>query len=129
VTGQKPILCPSGLCNEGSILLGIVQQDGHVGFIKQKIMLDKEFVQSARKGRSPEKRFRFAEQCRESACTQWRDNKCGVIDQVISMLAPKQVPDELPQCGIRPECRWFKQEGGRACAVCPEVITDSLSEK
>jgi len=128
VTSEKPILCPSGLCEEGSILIGIVQRSGRIGFIKEKIIVDEEFVRIAHKGRSPEKRFRFAEQCREGACAQWSDGRCGVIDEVITMLAPTRVPDELPPCSIRPECRWFRQRGGRACAVCPEVITNSLLE-
>jgi hypothetical protein len=117
-------LCPSGRCQDGSILLGIVQQDGRVSIANEKIVVDKEFVQIARRGRSPEKRFRFAEACVNTGCKQWSDGRCGVIDKVIEILMPKDDPVELPECAIRSECRWYKQCGGKACTVCPEVVTD-----
>jgi hypothetical protein len=123
------VLCPSALCEEGSILIGIVQSDGHVGFISEKIIVDKDFIDTAKKGRSPEKRFRFSEECKESACKQWAHDRCGVIDKVISLMGPKQVPNELPQCSIRSHCRWYRQCGGRACAVCPDIITDSTADE
>ncbi|MCQ8774313.1 hypothetical protein [Streptomyces telluris] len=27
-----------------------------------------------------------------------------------------------PRCGIRAACRWFAQDGPRACGVCPLVV-------
>jgi hypothetical protein len=31
---------------------------------------------------------------------------------------------DLPDCPIRPDCRWFLQRGGRSCAVCEVLVTD-----
>jgi hypothetical protein len=34
----------------------------------------------------------------------------------------------LPECSIRPQCRWHLQSGDAACRACPEVVTDRSSE-
>ena len=121
-------LCPSYKCKDGSILLGVVMRDGRVAFSADRIIVNKEFVDIAREGRSPEKRFRFGGQCVQSGCKQWTGNRCGVIDSVIEEEKERLVYSNLPECSIRPECRWFDQRGAEACAICPEVITDLLEE-
>jgi hypothetical protein len=105
------------------MLLGIVQSDGRVCLTDQKITIDKQFVQIANRGRTPEKRFRFAGRCIEGGCKQWKEERCGVIDSIMEIISPTE-PLVLPDCPIRSECRWYKQWKGRACSVCPDVITD-----
>jgi hypothetical protein len=61
----------------------------------------------------------------ESACSQWTGSRCGVIDRVIDLVGAETDQADLPDCSIRPECRWWKQSGPDACAVCPEVVTDT----
>lgn len=124
MVNKDHILCPSAQCEEGSILLGIVKKDGHVSFASEKIFIDKEFVQIAHLGRSPEKRFRFANVCMKNACKHWTGNQCEVIDKIMEIVLAKEEPSDLPKCSIRNECRWYKQYSGKACAVCPIVITD-----
>jgi hypothetical protein len=122
-------LCPSYTCQEGSILLGIVMRDGRVAYSSDRIIVNEEFVQIARAGRAPEKRFRFGGQCVQNGCKQWAGNRCGVIDSVIeTATGDYSDASSLPECSIRPECRWFHQSGAEACAVCPEVITDLREE-
>jgi hypothetical protein len=70
MSSNKHIFCPSAKCQEGSVLLGIVQKDGKLSFISQKMVVDKDFVQIAKKGRSPEKRFRFNNKCAKTSCKQ-----------------------------------------------------------
>lgn len=123
---DSPILCPSAMCEPGNHLLGIVGRDGKVAFLRQSIVIDEAFVSSAHQGRAPEKRFRFTTPCLESGCKQWKDGRCSIADEVILVLEtdhPNQT--NLPACGIRRNCRWYKQSGVSACAVCPEVITDT----
>jgi hypothetical protein len=120
---EDNILCPSFKCQEGSVLLGIVQKDGRVSFVGQKMLIDKDFVKIANEGRTPEKRFRFSNKCAKTSCEQWTGSRCSVIDKVIDILGAKDQID-LPACPIREECRWFNQCGSKACTVCPEVITD-----
>jgi hypothetical protein len=122
---EKVVLCPSADCKENAILLGLVQKNGHIHFVSDtKIFVDNEFVHIANRGRKPEKRFRFADKCMTSGCKQWTENRCCVIDKVMSVLTPIDEPSELPACSIRDQCRWYEQCGGKACMVCSEVITD-----
>ena len=119
------ILCPSATCRPGALLVGIVMPDGLVAHTSERIVIDEEFVQIARRGAAPEKRFRFGGTCVKGACAQWTGDRCGVIDEVLQVVAPRGEPAELPACSIRPQCRWFNQSGAAACAACPEVITDA----
>lgn len=119
-------LCPSARCKEDAILLGVVQQDGSVGFLSERMKVDQFFVELAHQGRTPEKRFRFADTCMKSACQQWTGSRCGVIDRLIADN-PDFVGD-LPPCPIRSDCRWHKQHGASACAICPQVVTNLLVE-
>jgi hypothetical protein len=126
--GGKQILCPSSVCREGAILIGIVMSDGQVAFSSSEIVVNKEFVQIARRGRTPEKRFRFAGTCAKNGCRQWTGARCGVIDSLTESSENLNVPIELPDCSIRSQCRWFYQLGADACSICPKVITDLLGE-
>jgi len=54
--------------------------------------------------------------------------RCGIIDSIIEDIGIINEPTELPKCSIRSESRWYQQCGGKACAICPEVITNSLEE-
>jgi hypothetical protein len=129
---DSSILCPSWGCEAGASLIGIVLADGSVAFSKDRIVIDAAFVEVARQGRSPEKRFRFSSTCKRAACMQWTEGKCGVVDRVISERAERGAdPNEpfvLPECSIRPQCRWHLQSGDAACRACPEVITDMYAE-
>ena len=123
---MEPILCPSSSCEDGAILLGIILPDGRVAFAGDRVEIDQEFVDLANEGRSPEARFRFASRCVQNGCKQWTGSRCGVIDRVVEILHTQEPDSEsLPECSIRPQCRWYFQSGAKACSACPEVITDS----
>ena len=117
-------LCPSSTCSPGAILLGIVQADGSVAFLDHRRVVDDFFVKLAHEGRTPEKRFRFADTCVKSGCRQWGNGRCGVIDRVLAANPDYREADELPLCTIRTDCRWHLQWGARACGVCPLIVTD-----
>lgn len=125
---QPAVLCPSWQCEEGATLLGIVLADGSVAFAKDRIVIDAAFAAAAREGRSPEKRFRFSSACRQSGCVQWADDRCGVIDHVMDRRSAPETRTALPECTIRPRCRWHLQSGDAACFACPEVMTDERLE-
>lgn len=122
----QPLLCPSSRCEEGARLLGIVQRDGTVAFTPDDIRVDAAFVQIARQGRKPESRFRFASSCQRKHCAQWTGERCGVADAVLREIteAGISMPESLPNCAIRSNCRWFLQAGANACRACQLVITD-----
>jgi len=107
-----------------------VLSDGRVAYAAERVIVDEEFVTASQEGRPPESRFRFSSPCVRGACRQWKGDRCGVIDEVLAAVrghAGSHVPGlgELPNCSIRPTCRWFAQAGAEACAVCPRVITDA----
>jgi hypothetical protein len=119
--------CPSGRCEEGATLLGIVGPDGILGYVAPPMTIDADFVSRARRGRTPESRFRFAEPCAEGRCAQWTGDRCGLIDELLespggSAAARERPTDRLPRCGIRGSCRWFAQRAADACRICPLVV-------
>jgi hypothetical protein len=121
-------LCPSARCEEGAVLLGIVGEDGVIGYITPQVTIDSDFVREAHLGRMPEKRFRFSQMCVESNCLQWTGSRCGLIDRALEATQKANTVGAVagvpPKCSIRPRCRWFAQVGLEACAVCPLVITE-----
>ena len=125
---DERVLCPSARCEPNAILLGVVLPSGRVAFASSELRVDDSFVEAAREGRSPEKRFRFSRPCVQGACKQWTGSRCGVIDEVQAAMGQRTPDTELPACVIRPRCRWFRQTGAEACAVCPEVITDGRAD-
>lgn len=120
------LLCPSARCEPGALLLGIVQANGEIAFTPDRIEIDDDFVKTARHGRTPESRFRFASHCRQGGCERWRDGRCGVVDAIVTEAGESDFAGvaELPNCSVRDSCRWFAQSGAGACGICPLVITE-----
>jgi len=131
VNNRTGILCPSARMKEGGTLLGIVMPNGRVAFSPDRIEVNREFVVNANEGRSPEKRFRFADACVRTACKQWAGSRCGVIDEVLNDMPADalRAGAQLPHCSIRSQCRWYEQAGAEACRACPLVITDCRMEE
>jgi hypothetical protein len=117
---EDKLLCPSYRCVKGARLIGIVRADRTVAFLGGSIPVDRQFARAAGEGRPPEVRFRFAGPCAQSGCANWNGGGCGIAAQ----FAVERVPpaEELPECGIRPQCRWFHERGPSACATCPQVV-------
>ena len=118
--------CPSATCTEGSQLIGIINADSEFSFLKVPLTVTKSFVDEANMYGSPEKRFRFASKCVQSGCNQWTGSRCGVSDSVLDAIEVSLHKANLPDCSIRPTCRWYDQNGESACRICPLVITNSL---
>jgi len=118
------ISCPSARCKPGATLLGVVREDGTIGFLPAGLEVDEDFVRIARQGRNPESRFRFADRCVELACHQWKDHHCTIPEKVRGRLEALPESGDLADCAIRDHCRWYRQDGPAACGICPLVITD-----
>lgn len=124
--GQGERTCPSARCAPGARVLGMVQPDGRVALLRTPLPVDEDDCARLSARGTPEAGMRFADRCVEGRCQQWTGHSCGVIERVLSALAP-DLPASLPPCPIRAECRWYGQEGGAACAVCPQVVTDTTA--
>jgi hypothetical protein len=129
---DTPKACPSALCEENALLLGVVTSAGTVAFVQPPTRIGAAFVERARAMGHPERRFRFSNTCSEGGCPQWTGKGCAVVDHAIQMAASglstkeqSSAPAGLPACVIRRSCRWYAQRGASACAVCPTVIADT----
>ncbi|SFN74756.1 hypothetical protein SAMN05216386_1694 [Nitrosospira briensis] len=127
---RKRILCPSASAEVKSVLLGVVQPNGSVGFIKDRIEVTREFLDIATRGGGlPETRFRFSSPCLGSACKQWANGGCSLPERLADLISRSDATDApLPECSIRDQCRWFDQRGSDACRICPKVITRDNSQ-
>src|SRR5260370_6205637 len=65
--------------------------------------------------------FRLSARCEEKKCTHFDGSHCQLAVRIARMLP--DVVDHLPACHIRPDCRWFRQEGTAACVRCPQIMT------
>ena len=124
------IMCPSNRCKPGSKLLGIRQDNGTVTILPEAIPIDQDFIDKVKDHpRPPEQRFRFTNKCIENGCNQWTGKGCGVIEQVVQYLDNIPSDKKLPECSIRPRCRWFLQKGPDACRICPYVLTEITEDE
>ena len=120
----KKVLCPSAPADDKAILLGVIQSDRSVAFLKDRIPVTHEFLDIVGKDRVPENQFRFSSPCLGSVCKQWVNGGCSLperLGELIKISDSTHTP--LPQCSIREECRWFIQRGAEACHICPLVVT------
>lgn len=122
---KQKYACPSATNSEGASLFGIVGNDGFVRFLPHVVPLDAELIKAGSNRGNPEARFRYTNTCAESGCRQWTGEKCGVVDKVLTLES--QVQEVKAQnCPIMNDCRWYAQDGTRACKVCPLVIADMI---
>ena len=119
--------CPSSTASEGAVLLGVINNNGTLGYITNKTEVTGELYDEILKKAAPEKHFRFSNQCIESGCRQWQSGKCSVIKKIMSDNEELELEQQLPACSIRPSCRWYYQEGAKACSFCPYIITDMVN--
>lgn len=123
-TVERGTLCPSSACHEGAVLIAMLGEDGRLGYVRPTMPVDEQFIEACTGHGDPESRFRFADTCAQEACEHWSGRHCSLIGRLAG-ARPEAGPDQadgLPRCGIRAECRWFAQDGPRACGVCPLVV-------
>lgn len=119
----SPVLCPSYRCEVGSKLIGVVTEIG-LSYFPDELCVNQDFVDKANIYSNAEKRFRFAGECLNKGCLQWQDNRCSVIEKVLESELFSTSLQQSERCNIKDSCRWFLQEGEKACSVCPKVVTD-----
>ena len=117
-------MCPSAQPDmEECLVLGVLE-DGPSGrslaWIEQPQPATPELL-SLTRDVDPRNIFRFAARCEESKCAHFDGQDCKLATRIVQIL-PRAV-EVLPACSIRPECRWYQQEGKAACLRCPQVIT------
>jgi hypothetical protein len=71
----------------------------------------------------PTQVLRFAAPCVSNGCAHFDGERCRLATRITQRI-PTAV-DEVPECALRPSCRWRRQEGDAACLRCPIIITES----
>ena len=119
-----PPLCPSAQPDStGAVAIGVVGGTAHepvVRPLEHPVPVTATLLALAEPVR-PTEVFRFAAPCLTTRCRHFGDGACHLAAKVVRMLP---AGDALPDCEIRPRCRWFTQEGPAACLRCPRVVTD-----
>lgn len=125
--GASRKTCPSAPCQEGATLLAIRIDEEHLAYVSPAIQVTREFVEREGGRGRPEARFRFSSTCQEGACPQWTGTRCGVADLAVNEAARvgMALPTSLPACSIRRTCRWYSQDGRKACTICPLIVSDT----
>jgi hypothetical protein len=122
--GSWTVMCPSAQPEiPGSVAFGVIAgtvERPHVAWIERPVPVTPELL-SMTAPVSPTQVLRIAAPCQENACGHFDGVDCRLATRLVQLLP--QVVESLPRCQIRPNCRWFLQEGSAACRVCPQVVT------
>jgi hypothetical protein len=120
-----PSLCPSAPPEwEGSFAFGIVGgsvANPVVAHLVEPLPVTDELL-AATSPVAPTEVFRFAAPCAGDRCKHFDGRDCRLATRLVQLLP--SVVDRLPPCHVRPDCRWWQQEGKAACLRCPQVVTD-----
>lgn len=121
---DQPLQCPSAQPGMAGVrVLGVISRDGDkpaLAYLDEPVAPTQEMLALA----APlpvANVFRLAARCEESKCMHFDGARCQLAVRIAKMLP--EVVDSLPACTIRPQCRWFRQEGRAACLRCPQIVT------
>jgi hypothetical protein len=92
-----------------------------IGYLKEPIPVSESIIMLTAPLR-PGTVFRIAAPCATSRCAHFDGARCTLAARTVQLL-PEAV-DAPPPCHIRPNCRWWLQEGRAACLRCPQVLTE-----
>jgi hypothetical protein len=118
-------LCPSARPEmDGAVVFGVVGgtvAEPRVAHLVRPLPVTEELLALVEPA-SPLAVYRTAAPCAQSACAHFAANRCRLVSRIVDEL-PAAV-DGLPACRIRPDCRWWRQEGKAACLRCPLIVTE-----
>lgn len=125
---QGPPLCPSSHpAWPGTVAFGVV---GGTVENPELIALEKlepvtEELLAMAAPASPMEVFRFAGPCAGTGCRHFEAEtfKCRLVARTVKFVP--SATEKLPRCQIRPQCKWWQQEGKAACLRCPQVVSSN----
>jgi hypothetical protein len=125
-SNEKTLLCPSAQPEmEDARVLGVLggtPEAPALTYLNDRLGVTDELLASTAPVK-PTQVLRFAARCQEKACCHFDGRNCNLATRIVQILPP--VTEALPACLIRPECRWYQQEGKAACMRCPQVVTET----
>jgi hypothetical protein len=101
-------------------VIGGTPQEPRAAYLAKSIPVTAEVLALAGQV-SPTEVFRIAAPCAGSGCQHFDGKRCTLAQRTVQLLAP--VVDAPPPCRLRPQCRWWQQEGQAACLRCPQIVT------
>ena len=120
----RPVMCPSAQPEvPGSVAFGVITgtaDDPRVRWIERPVPVTPELLALTGPVASTQV-LRIAAPCQEKACCHFDGTDCRLATRLVELIPA--VVESLPPCRIRADCRWFLQEGGAACRVCPQIVT------
>jgi hypothetical protein len=126
-TNTNTPLCPSAQPTmEGALVFAVVDTRiplPRVGYLVEALRVTDEVLAIAGPI-APAEIFRFGAPCAGRACRHFDGCDCRLATRIVQLLPA--VVDVAPPCQLRPDCRWWQQEGKSACLRCPQVITETL---
>jgi hypothetical protein len=124
---ERP-LCPSARPEmDGAVIFGVVGGtvgEPRVAHLARPLPVTEELLALVEPV-LPLQVYRTAAPCAQSACVHFAKNRCRLVSRIVNEL-PAAV-EGLPACRIRPDCRWWQQEGKAACLRCPLIVTESVN--
>jgi hypothetical protein len=107
-------------------VLGVISRDGEAPLLDylNEVVDATPDVLAAAAPAAVSQVFRLAARCEESKCSHFDGTRCQLAVRIAKLLP--EADEKLPACVIRPECRWFRQEGRAACLRCPQIMTGNV---
>ncbi len=125
---EGPPYCPSAQPHmEGAFAFGIMGGkvgERRVGYLPERVPVTDELLALSGPVK-PAEVFRFGAPCAGGACSHFDGHDCRLATKIVQ-LTPS-VTTALPSCQLRPDCRWWRQEGKAACMRCPAIRTESYN--
>jgi hypothetical protein len=122
------LLCPSADPHmEGAVVFGVAggsSASPRVAYLDQPQPATPEVLALSAPVK-PAEVFRVAARCAETQCQHFDGSRCRLATRIVQILPA--VVSSLPLCRIRPECRWWQQEGREACLRCPQVVHEAFN--
>lgn len=125
---ETPPFCPSAQPGmEGAFAFGVMggtAEERRVGYLAERVPVTDKLLELAGPVK-PTEVFRFAAPCAGGACGHFDGTDCRLATKLVQLTPP--VTQALPACTLRPDCRWWRQEGKSACMVCPSIRTETFT--
>jgi hypothetical protein len=120
---QRTLMCPSAQPELAhSSIYGVIggpQGKVDVVYLPEELPITSDLIALCAPV-TPAEVFRIAAPCQGKKCQHFDGAECRLVNSLVQ-IAPST--NSLKQCAIRPSCRWYAQQGSRACVQCSAIVT------
>ncbi|MEO8504171.1 MAG: nitrogen fixation protein [Acidobacteriota bacterium] len=122
-------LCPSARPETpGARIFAVIDRSGETPrarYLSEPVPFDED-AKALLGGAAAGEVFRLGARCAGAACQHFANDACSLGERLVQLV---QRPREasLPSCALRPACRWFSEQGPRACVRCEWVVSEDAA--